>query len=300
MIFSRLSIFLFVLLLAGCATSISVPPAELARINKNGVITAHTSQVTVQQADKLHSIAHLYGVDELELARINHLSPPYQLTSGQVLRLPEPLNLGHTFDKTLAAPPLAAVPNDAVVATDLAPVGGPMATTENQGVKTHANASGVITETELAPPPTPAAKTVAAPMAPSSPKPSLGTGVPRFSWPVNGSTLSEYGAKAGGRHNDGINIGAPLGTTVRAAAAGDVVYAGDKIAGFGNLLLIKHNGGFATAYAHLQNPIVKTGDHVTAGQSIAQIGKTGNVSTPQLHFEIRKGTSAINPAGYLP
>jgi murein DD-endopeptidase MepM/ murein hydrolase activator NlpD len=87
---------------------------------------------------------------------------------------------------------------------------------------------------------------------------------------------------------------------VRAAAPGEVVYTGDNVAGFGNLVLIRHSGGFATAYGHIQKPLVKRGDHVTAGQSIAQIGKTGNVATPQLHFEIRKGTLAVDPKPYLP
>lgn len=99
--------------------------------------------------------------------------------------------------------------------------------------------------------------------------------------------------------NDGIDIGAPQGTTVRTAAMGDVVYVGDNVAGFGNLILIKHGGGYATAYGHVQSPLVKRGDRVAAGQAIAQVGKTGNVGTPQLHFEVRKGTQAVNPNGYL-
>ena len=111
--------------------------------------------------------------------------------------------------------------------------------------------------------------------------------------------LSSFGAKAKGLYNDGINISASRGTPVLAAENGVVAYAGNELRGFGNLLLIKHSGGWVTAYAHNETLLVRRGQKVKKGQVIAKVGSTGAVSSPQLHFELRKGKRAINPEKYL-
>ncbi len=121
-----------------------------------------------------------------------------------------------------------------------------------------------------------------------------------FSWPVKGEVISGFGPKQGGLYNDGINISAKEGTPIQAAEDGDVVYSGNELRGYGNMLLIKHNNGFLTAYAHAGDVVVKKGDVVKRGQLIAHVGKTGHVSTPQLHFSIRQGRKAIDPEKYLP
>jgi murein DD-endopeptidase MepM/ murein hydrolase activator NlpD len=121
----------------------------------------------------------------------------------------------------------------------------------------------------------------------------------RFTWPVQGRLLSLYGSKGDGLHNDGINIVAPRGASVKAAGSGVVAYAGNQLPGFGNLLLIKHSGGWVTAYAHNSSLLVKRGDKVGKGQVVAKVGASGNVTDPQLHFEIRKGKKAINPLRHL-
>jgi len=121
----------------------------------------------------------------------------------------------------------------------------------------------------------------------------------RFIWPVEGKLMSEYGPKGDGLHNDGINIAAPKGAPVFAAAPGVVAYAGNEIRGFGNLLLIQHTDGWMTAYAHNDKLLVKRGDHVTQGQQIGAVGATGNVASPQLHFEIRRGKRAVDPLDQL-
>ena len=120
-----------------------------------------------------------------------------------------------------------------------------------------------------------------------------------FSWPVRGRVLSTFGPKADGLHNDGINIAARAGAPVVAAENGVVVYAGNELKGFGNLLLVRHADGWMTAYAHLDKALVKKGQKVTRGQAIGTVGSTGGVSQPQLHFEIRKGTQAVDPAKFL-
>ncbi len=132
---------------------------------------------------------------------------------------------------------------------------------------------------------------------------SLPTPPPRggrsFQWPATGRIIATFGPQERGLHNDGINIAAPKGTPVRAAENGVVAYAGDEIRGFGNLLLIRHADGFMTAYAHNEVLLVNRGDTIRRGQVIARVGQSGNVSTPQLHFEIRKGTQAVDPEQYL-
>jgi murein DD-endopeptidase MepM/ murein hydrolase activator NlpD len=109
----------------------------------------------------------------------------------------------------------------------------------------------------------------------------------RFLWPVRGEIISGYGPKGGGQRNDGVNIRATAGDPVRAVASGDIVYAGDQVPGFGNLVLIKHADGWVSAYGHLARIDVKIQDRVVQGQQIGQIGATGGVPEPQLHLEIR-------------
>jgi murein DD-endopeptidase MepM/ murein hydrolase activator NlpD len=131
---------------------------------------------------------------------------------------------------------------------------------------------------------------------PSGP-PAESTG---FIWPVAGQVISVFGPKSDGLRNDGINIAAPRGTPVKAIASGVVTYAGNELRGFGNLLLIKHSGGWTTAYAHNEAVLVKRGERVERGQVIARVGNSGRVSEPQLHFELRKGKEAVDPLRYLP
>jgi murein DD-endopeptidase MepM/ murein hydrolase activator NlpD len=118
---------------------------------------------------------------------------------------------------------------------------------------------------------------------------------PEFRWPARGRIIESF--KAGG--NDGINIAVPEGTSVRAAESGTVAYAGDGLKGYGNLVLIRHPNGFVTAYANNGELDVKAGDTVKRGQIIAKSGQSGNVNSPQLHFELRKGTTPVDPTSYL-
>ena len=121
-----------------------------------------------------------------------------------------------------------------------------------------------------------------------------------FAWPVQGRIVNGYGDKGGGLYNEGVNIASARGQPVRAADNGVVVYAGGELRGLGNLLLIRHADGWITAYAHNEALLVGRGDVVNRGQVISRVGDTGNVRSPQLHFEIRKGTRTVNPTRYLP
>lgn len=155
------------------------------------------------------------------------------------------------------------------------------------------------------PAPTPTPTPVAAPAAPPAvAKPQVDEEPPprsgrTFAWPVRGRILSTFGPKPDGLHNDGINIAARNGAPVIAAENGVVVYAGSELRGFGNLLLVRHADGWITAYAHLDRVLVQKGQQVMRGQAIATVGSSGAVDQPQLHFEIRRGTQAVDPAKFL-
>jgi murein DD-endopeptidase MepM/ murein hydrolase activator NlpD len=118
---------------------------------------------------------------------------------------------------------------------------------------------------------------------------------PEFRWPARGRIIQAF--KPGG--NDGINIAVPEGTSVKAAESGVVAYAGNELKGYGNLILIRHPNGFVSAYANTSHIEVKRGETVKRGQTIAKSGQSGNVASPQLHFELRKGTTPVDPTQYL-
>jgi murein DD-endopeptidase MepM/ murein hydrolase activator NlpD len=124
-------------------------------------------------------------------------------------------------------------------------------------------------------------------------------GMPSFRWPVRGRVIAGFGPKPNGLQNDGIDVSVPEGTPVKAAEDGVIAYAGNELKGYGNLVLVRHSNGFVTAYAHASEILVKRGDQVKRGQVIARSGQTGNVSSPQLHFEIRKGANPVDPTQYL-
>ena len=130
-------------------------------------------------------------------------------------------------------------------------------------------------------------------------QPAQEAGSLSFRWPVKGRVISGYGSKPGGLRNEGINIAVPEGTDVRSAEAGVVAYAGNELKGYGNLVLIRHEGGWVTAYAHNKDLFVKRGDTVKRGDVIAKAGQTGSVSSPQVHFEVRKGATAMDPMRFL-
>jgi murein DD-endopeptidase MepM/ murein hydrolase activator NlpD len=136
------------------------------------------------------------------------------------------------------------------------------------------------------------------PLAPVNGLPPV-SGSQLFAWPVTGPLVSDFGATANGGKNDGINISAAMDAPIRASASGTVTYAGDELKNYGNLVLVKHTGGYTTAYAHADRLIVARGDFVSRGQIIGYVGQTGDVSKPQLHFEIRSATTPVNPHSYL-
>ena len=122
---------------------------------------------------------------------------------------------------------------------------------------------------------------------------------PTFRWPAKGRVIAGFGPKPNGQQNDGINLAVPEGTPIKAAEDGVVAYAGNELKGYGNLVLVRHPNGYVTAYAHAKEILVKRGDTIKRGQTIANSGQTGNVDAPQLHFEIRKGPAPQDPLPML-
>jgi len=145
---------------------------------------------------------------------------------------------------------------------------------------------------------------VVTPAADPAPEPAATGSAPAnnavsFRWPVRGKLIQAFGPKSGGGQNDGINVSVPEGTPIKAAEDGVVAYSGNELKGYGNLVLVRHANGFVTAYAHASELAVKKGETIKRGQVIGKAGATGNVSGPQLHFEVRKGATPVDPMQYL-
>jgi murein DD-endopeptidase MepM/ murein hydrolase activator NlpD len=134
---------------------------------------------------------------------------------------------------------------------------------------------------------------------PPKAKADVTAAMPSFRWPVNGRVITAFGPKPSGQQNDGINVSVPEGTPIKAAEDGVVAYAGNELKTYGNLVLVRHSNGYVTAYAHASEIMVKRDDPVKRGQIIAKAGQTGSVAAPQLHFEIRKGSTPVDPAPFL-
>jgi murein DD-endopeptidase MepM/ murein hydrolase activator NlpD len=236
----------------------------------------------VRGDDTLYEVAQLFHASPSQLVRLNNLSAPYALRGGQILKLP-------VVEDT-------PKPQMVVANTSMPPMMG------GQGVSLSAPSARIDRE-ELSAPMVSAAPIVAP--SPGLAQPALAQKVPsetparsgsgKFMVPVMGPVLSSYGPKPGGLHNDGVNIKAPKGAPVRAAENGVIVYVGSDLKGYGTMVLIRHADKWMTAYAHLGSVMVKKGAIVKRGETIGLVGSSGNVDQPQLHFEIRHGTDALNP-----
>jgi murein DD-endopeptidase MepM/ murein hydrolase activator NlpD len=221
----------------------------------------------VQQGETLYSVSRRYNVDTRSLALLNQLQRPWTVWPGDELLLP-PL----ARDQSRRTPPVAApvsAPASNPRTPPLLPAASPLA--EGQGLAA-ANRHAV----------------------------NPASGNFRFLWPVSGPVLRGYGVGADGQRNDGVNIAVSRGAEVRAAAAGEVVYSGSELSGFGNLLLIRHPEGWVSAYGHLEGPLVREGDRVGQGAVIARAGQTGSVNRPQVHFELRRGRDPVDPTAHMP
>jgi murein DD-endopeptidase MepM/ murein hydrolase activator NlpD len=241
----------------------------------------------VAPGETVATIARTYGVSTQDLVRTNGIEQPYLIYVGQPLLLPVTTTAPGTA--VAAAPPSGAATGSGNTAQ---PGAGNTSQAQPRASQAPASADALTYE---GPP-----DTVASLPPPSAPAEAPITAPPgAFIWPVQGHVLSGFGAKPGGLVNDGINIAAAIGTPVRASQEGTVAYAGNELRGYGNLLLVRHDNGWMTAYAHNSELLVGRGDRVKRGQIIARVGASGSVTEPQLHFELRQGTRTVDPTRYL-
>jgi murein DD-endopeptidase MepM/ murein hydrolase activator NlpD len=260
-------------------------PALAPAVSKPVAAAAAPASVhIVNRGDTLISIARRNNVPVGELARANNLDQSAKLSLGMKLTVPGSKSAAAApvaQPVAVAAAPAQPVAPVAAPATRMAAAGGPP-----QSARLASATTNVVEEKPV--------------VEAASVKPSEATGaLPTFRWPVRGKVITSYGAKTNGKSNDGINLAVPEGTPVKAAEDGVVAYSGNELKGYGNLVLVRHSNGYVTAYAHASELMVKRGDTIKRGQIIAKSGQSGEVGSPQLHFEIRKGSSPVDPLQFL-
>jgi murein DD-endopeptidase MepM/ murein hydrolase activator NlpD len=248
------------------ATPASKPVAAVA-------VAAPAGVHFVNRGDTLMSIARHNHMPVVELAKANGLEPNATLKIGMKITVPG----ARSAAASVPAAAVAAAPAATAPATK-------MAVAEPAQKARLAQATTTPEE--------------AAPESPVKAADATGA-LPTFRWPVRGRVITTYGAKTNGKQNDGINVAVPEGTPVKAAEDGIVAYSGNELKGYGNLILVRHANGYVTAYAHASELMVKRGDTIKRGQIIAKSGQSGEVGSPQLHFEIRKGSSPVDPLQFL-
>jgi murein DD-endopeptidase MepM/ murein hydrolase activator NlpD len=271
----------------------------------NNKSEANADSVYVASSDTIYSIAKKYNVPINDLISDNNLSPPYILKAGEKIKIPQGqyyqvasgdtlysisrkygMNVNSLITNNKLKEPYSVKVGQKLkvnrqATTNQAPSVKIAEATKNPVTQT--NAQPAIKENKTQP-------TV---------EPKIADKNNHFSWPIKGEVISKFGPKSGGLFNDGINIQAKSGDNVKASEDGVVAYVGNELKGYGNLLIIKHSGGWISAYAHLDKSKVKRGAKVKKGQNIATVGSTGNVKSPQLYFGLRKGREAVNPQTYL-
>ncbi|BCP53177.1 lipoprotein [Kaistia sp. 32K] len=263
---------------------------------------------TVSPGQTLSSIGRLYGVSAAQIAAANNLTSNNQLKSGQKLRIPgndqNPQAVALRNDPSRREEKARGEdPNSKPLAAN-APQKGTQAdpTTTAAIGKPGAPSPGLAEATAVTKPNQPVAYEPPSEDKATATNASLDPGSANgttFRWPVRGRIITGFGASATGEKNDGINLAVPEGTSIKAAEAGTVIYAGNELEGYGNLVLVRHADGWVSAYAHNSKILVKRGDTVRRGQIISQAGSSGSVNAPQLHFELRRGSKPVNPLDYL-
>jgi murein DD-endopeptidase MepM/ murein hydrolase activator NlpD len=256
-------------------------PALAAPASRSVAVAAAAPAIhVVNRGDTLLGIAHRNHIPVAELARANGLAPTATLKLGMKLTVPG-AKTAAVAPPTPALQPVAAAQPAAAAALTATK----MAAAVPESQQKARLAQSTTTEELSGPSPVKAAEATGA--------------LPSFRWPVRGRVITAYGAKTNGKANDGINLAVPEGTPVKAADDGVVAYSGNELKGYGNLVLIRHANGYVTAYAHASELLVKRGDTIRRGQVIAKSGQSGEVASPQLHFEIRKGSSPVDPLQFL-
>lgn len=269
---ARILLVLLLLVLAGCAARAPSP---------SDVRAAHVPGThVVQREETLYRIATRHGLEWRDVARRNGIGPPYLIYPGQRLRLSGATPLAGTASPASVAPPAATTP---AASTPPSPYQPPPPPVRGRSVS----------------PPTSAPAQASTPSRPASAGTvsAVAGAAPQWQWPADGPIVRPFSNSSVTRR--GIAIGGRRGDNVRAAAAGEVVYAGSGLVGYGRLIILKHDARFISAYGHNEALLVREGERVAAGQKIAQLGASG-ADSPMLHFEIRVDGTPVDPTRYLP
>ncbi|MBN8999910.1 MAG: peptidoglycan DD-metalloendopeptidase family protein [Rhizobiales bacterium] len=270
---------------------VAAAPAEAAPLGGVHVVTP---------GQTINSIARLYNVSPTQLAAANDMASGKPLEVGQKLKIP-----GHTEGGAVATLPEPARREEQAKgdgSADPKVAGAPSAATSPETTASISPNAAADAAKEMA---GAAEAPQATAYAPTDPGKSVADNDPgsangtSFRWPVRGRIIGSFGTSPTGEKNDGINLAVPEGTSIKAVEAGTVIYAGNELEGYGQLVLIRHADGWVSAYAHNSQILVKRGDTVRRGQIISRAGTSGSVSAPQLHFELRKGSKPVNPLDYL-
>ncbi len=269
MVRSMLGVLVIAGTLVGCASSPQGGGVQVVDRNQRDKVTS--GQYVVRRGDTLWSIAFRFGWDWRELARVNGIQPPHVIYPGQKIRFD-----GGASRVASAAPRPAPQPAPAPAATSPVVVATPVPR------------QPAITTPASPPPAAPPASTPVTPVARSA---------SGWAWPANGTIIGRFSSN--GSLNKGIDIAGELGQPVLAASDGTVVYAGSGLRGYGELVIIKHSDTYVSAYGHNRRLLVREGQQVKAGQSIAEMGSTGT-DRVKLHFEIRRQGKPVDPLQYLP
>ncbi len=250
----------------------TVQPPQVPASTPPDLQAKYNGSYTVRQGESVYAISRTYGVPVAELQLANGITDPRGVRTGTVLKVPGGAQSvpPPSSDVADATPPPAGTSQDPTVIN-------------RRDARMASRSDDVSTTGTISPPP--------------SQRGSVASD--KLRWPVNGRIITGFGQRNDGTHNDGINLSVPQGTAVHAAEGGVVAYAGNELKGYGNLVLLRHDNGWVTAYAHNDELMVKRGDKVQRGQVIARAGRTGSVDQPQVHFELRQGSKPVDPVPFL-
>lgn len=312
-------------LLVACERT-ALSPVEIKIDNEVGGFATENSlgnTYLVAQGETLFDIANKFNIDPMNLAKINNLKSPYNVRPGQVLKLPmekeetsgeqdgqknnlyAPVNLDQNsnqdtkelddnFEKIMKADSIRSeVPGSDAAAS------AKSTKSESQAVaEKSASGQGFNEQAQSLSSPKVTSTATGAKISKETSKASNSSG--KMVRPLDGKVISRFGDNLDGAPNDGINIKASAGTPVKAVSEGEVIYAGNNLdESFGNVVVIQHKNGVISSYAHLKDINVKKGAQITKGQKVGSVGKTGDVSSPQLHLEIMKNSTPENPEKYI-
>lgn len=304
--------------------AVTPPPAAAPAMAEAAPASGTPGTYTMKPGDSLYAIARQHKVKYADLQRHNNITDAdvRKIRPGTVLKIPGAEAGAPAVETAQAAPASApAATAESVTSAPAASAEPAKAEQRKHDAKPETAAAPeapkVLNAAESSPPAAaPAADAASAPAQPEQKVAALDTksatdaspaaqdsksasSTGRLRWPVQGRVISTFGPRPDGTHNDGVNLSVPMGTDVHAAEAGEVIYVGDELKAYGKLVLLRHDNGWVTAYAHNEELLVTRGKKVSRGDVIAKAGKSGPVDQPQVHFELRQESKAVDPTSFM-